>query len=132
MTHPLLFAAITMSLATACMTEPDATSTSAAEVGGGGGNGTVQNTDSIKISKAYTNATATSGGELLVKAASSDTTAHLFAYRPDGSLIGEVQNGGGSRYGGTVMPYQSYDPVTVTIKSSSGGTATAPTTPFQI
>ena len=31
---------------------------------------------------------------------------------------------GGSRYGGTVMPYQPYDPVNVTIKSTSGAAAT--------
>jgi hypothetical protein len=63
---------------------------------------------------------------------SSDASARLFAYRPDGTLIGEVQNGGGSRYGGTVMPIQFYDPANVTIKSSSGGSITVPTTPFQI
>jgi uncharacterized repeat protein (TIGR01451 family) len=89
-------------------------------------------TDTIKVTKCYTNGTATSGGEMLIKAASSDTTARLFAYRPDGTLIGELQNGGGSRYGGTVMPYQPYDPVNVTIRSSSGGSITVPTTPFQI
>lgn len=87
--------------------------------------------DSIKVSKCYTNATTTSGGQMLIKASSSDPTATLMAYRPDGSLIGWVQNGGGSRYGGTVMPYQPYDPVTVTIRSSSGGSTTVPTTPFQ-
>mgnify|MGYP003347379139 FL=1 len=86
--------------------------------------------DSIKVSKCYTNATATSGGEMLIKASSSDTTATLTAYRPDGSVIGVVQNGGGSRYGGTVMPYQPYDPVNVTIMSSAGGSITVPTTPF--
>ena len=89
-------------------------------------------TDTIKVTKCYTNATATGGGEMLIKASSSDVTARLFAYRPDGTLIGELQNGGGSRYGGTVMPYQPYDPLTVTIRSSSGGAITVPTTPFQI
>ena len=84
--------------------------------------------DTIKVTKCYYNM----GGEMLIKAASSDTTARLFAYRPDGTLIGEVQNGGGSRYGGTVMAYQPYDPVMVTIRSTSGGSITAPTTPFQI
>ena len=88
--------------------------------------------DSIVVSKCYTNATKTTGGELLIKASSSDPTARLLAYRPDGSLIGEVQNGGGSRYGGTVMPYQSSDPGRVTIKSSSGGSVTVPTGPFQL
>jgi hypothetical protein len=102
--------------------------------GGGGGSTTTQppKADSIKVTKAYTNATPDSGGEMLIKASSSDTSARLFAYRPDGSYIGEVQNGGGSRYGGTVMPYQfTYSP-TITIQSSSGGSITVPTTPFQI
>ena len=94
--------------------------------GSGGGGGGVQ-VDSIKVSKCYCN----SAGQMLIKAASSDSTAHLYAYRPDGTYIGEVQNGGGSRYGGTVMPWQPYDPIYVTIKSSSGGSVTVPTTPFQ-
>ncbi len=98
--------------------------------GSGGGGGTV---DTIKVGKCYCNATAsTGGGEMLIKASSSDSTARLFAYRPDGSYIGEVQNGGGRRYGGTVMPWQPYDPIYVTIISSSGGSIIVPTTPFQI
>ena len=88
--------------------------------------------DSIKVGKAYTNADIVGGGEMLIKASSSDTTARLFVYRPDGTFIGEAQNGGGSRYGGTVMPYQSYDSGYVTIRSSSGGSVTVPTTPFQL
>jgi uncharacterized repeat protein (TIGR01451 family) len=84
--------------------------------------------DTIKVSKCYVNG----GGQMLLKASSSDATARLFAYRPDGTYIGEVQNGGGSRYGGTVMPYQPYDPITVTFRSSSGGSITVPTTPFQV
>jgi hypothetical protein len=93
--------------------------------GGGGGGGTVK-VDQIKVSKCFWN----SGGQMLIKAASSDPTARLFAYTPDGTLIGEVQNGGGSRYGGTVMPYTRIDPVTVTIRSSAGGSVDAPTGPF--
>ena len=93
--------------------------------GGGGGGAKV---DSIKVSKCYCN----SAGQMLIKASSSDATARLFAYRPDGTLIGEVQNGGGSRYGGTVMPWQPDDPIFVTIISTSGGSITVPTTPFQI
>jgi hypothetical protein len=88
-------------------------------------------TESIKVSKCYTNATISSGGEMLIKASSSDPSAHLSAYRPDGTLIGPVQNSGGSRYGGTVMPWQPYDPVDVTVRSSSGASVTVPTTPFQ-
>ena len=95
--------------------------------GGSGGSGGSQ-VDTVKVSKCYCN----SAGQMLIKAASSDASARLFAYRPDGSLIGEVQNGGGSRYGGTVMPYQPYDPNFVTIISTSGGSITVPTTPFQI
>jgi hypothetical protein len=82
--------------------------------------------DTIKVTKCYSN-----GPELLIKASSSDKSARLFAYRQDGTLIGEVQNGGGGRYGGTVMPHQSDDPGEVTIKSSSGGAITVKTTPFQ-
>ena len=105
----------------------DAAAPSLASGSGGGGGGTVK-VDQIKVSKCYWIAS----GEMLIKAASSDPTARLFAYKPDGSLIGEVQNGGGSRYGGTVMPYTPIDPVNVTIRSSSGGSTTVPTTPFQI
>ena len=100
---------------------------------GGSGSGGSIKVDSLKVSKCYCNATiAAGGGEMLIKASSSDATAHLYAYRPDGSYIGEVQNGGGSRYGGTVMPWQPYDPGTVVILSSSGGSVSAPTTPFQL
>lgn len=96
--------------------------------GGGGGTTNPPKVDDIKVTKCYTNG----GGAMLIKAASSDPTATLTAYRPDGSVIGNLQNGGGSRYGGTVMPYQAYDPGTVTIRSSAGGSITVPTSPFQI
>jgi hypothetical protein len=92
---------------------------------------TNETADIVQVTKCYTNATLNGGGELLIKANSSDPGARLFAYRPDGALIGELQNGGGSRYGGTVMPYQPYDPISVTIKSSAGGGVTVPTTGFQ-
>lgn len=87
--------------------------------------------DVVRVEKCWTNATSSHGGQLLVKASSSDASAHLLVYRPDGSLIGEVQNGGGGRYGGSVMPYQRFDPVSCTVRSSAGGAATAPTGPFQ-
>ncbi len=87
--------------------------------------------DIVHVTKCFTNASLSGGGELLIKANSSDPAARLFAYRPDGALIGELQNGGGSRYGGTVMPYQPDDPISVTIKSSAGGAVTVPTTGFQ-
>ena len=123
--------AVTASIALAGATTASA---SGGSTGGGGGGGTTQTpkVDSIKVTKAYTNAAPDSGGEMLIKASSSDTPARLFAYRPDGSYIGEVQNGGGSRYGGTVMPYQFTYSATITIQSSSGGSITVPTTPFQI
>jgi hypothetical protein len=104
---------------------------------GGGGGGTTTTTqtpkvDSIKVDKAYTQADPSGGYQMLIKASSSDSSARLFAYRPDGVLIGEVQNGGGSQYGGTVMPWQSVYSASITVQSSSGGSITVPTTPFQI
>ncbi|MFN7978353.1 MAG: hypothetical protein U0P30_09465 [Vicinamibacterales bacterium] len=130
-----LAALVVVSFTVACSTSPTAPSAvgaSAAITDAGTSQGGSQPAaESIKVSKCYTNATVTGGGQMLIKASSSNTSARLFAYRPDGSLIGEVQNGGGSRYGGTVMPYQPYDPVMVTVQSSAGGSVTVPTTPFQ-
>jgi len=97
---------------------------------GGSGGGSTVKVDSIKVSKCYCNA-STTGGEMLIKASSSDASAHLYAYRPDGTYQGEVQNGGGSRYGGTVMGWLPYDPGSMVILSSSGDSITVPTTPFQ-
>lgn len=95
--------------------------------GGGGGTGGGGTTvDTIKVSKAEYALNNT----LLVKAASSDTTATLSVYLPSGQYIGIVQNGGGSRYGGTVLLVTG-DPGSITIRSSSGGSITVPTTPFQ-
>ena len=99
---------------------------------GGGGTQKPPAFDHLKVTKCYTNATTSGGGQMLITASSSDATARLFAYRPGGSLIGQVQNGGGSRYGGTVMPYQTCDQITVTIRSSSGRSITVPMTPFHI
>ncbi len=94
--------------------------------GGSGGGGTGTKVDSIKVSKCFF-----SGGEMLIKASSSDPTARLAAYLPSGVYIGEVQNGGGSRYGGTVMGYVGpNDPGFVYIVSSSGGSIAVATTPF--
>ncbi len=98
----------------------------AAEASGGGGGGS--KVDSIKVSKCFYDAPS---GEMLIKAASSDPTARLFAYFPSGAYLGEVQNGGGSRYGGTVMGYVGADPGQIYILSSSGSSITVPTTPFQ-
>ncbi len=88
--------------------------------------------DTIQVSKCFTVATATTPGSMLIKAVSSDNKAILSAYSPDGTFLGQVQNGGGSKYGGTVMQVQITDPGTVTITSSEGGSVTVPTTPFQI
>ena len=98
---------------------------------GGSGGGTAVKVDSIKVSKCFCNA-GTTGGEMLIKASSSDPTARLYAYRPDGTFQGEVQNGGSSRYGGTVMGWLPYDPGYMVILSSSGGSISVPTTPFQL
>jgi len=87
--------------------------------------------DVVRVEKCWTTATHGNGGQLLVKASSSDPEAHLLVYGADGALIGEVQNGGGGRYGGSVMPYQRSDPGKCVVRSSSGGTSTAPTGPFQ-
>ena len=95
--------------------------------GGGGGGGTT-NVDSIKVSKCYYDLGT---GQMLIKASSSDSTARLFACFPSGAYLGEVQNGGGSRYGGTVMGYVGADPVYILIMSTSGGSIIVPTTPFQ-
>ncbi|GAA2156836.1 hypothetical protein FHX52_4310 [Humibacillus xanthopallidus] len=104
---------------------PTAVSPARADAGRRGG------VDHIRVDKCWTNATASSGGQLLISADSSDRQARLLAYRQDGTLIGEVQNGGGQRYGGTVFAYEPTDPLTVTIMSSSGGRVTVATTPFR-
>ena len=100
---------------------------SLASGGGGGGGGSTVKVDSIKVTKCFYGF-----GQMLIKASSSDPNARLFAFTPSGQNLGEVQNGGGSRYGGTVMGYVPKDPVLVTIMSSSGGTVVVPTTPFQL
>jgi hypothetical protein len=94
---------------------------------GGGGGGT--HVDTIKVSKCYYDAPT---GEMLIKASSSDPNATLHAYFESGMSLGYVQNGGGSRYGGTVMGFVGYvDPEYIVILSSSGGSIVVPTTPFQ-
>jgi hypothetical protein len=93
------------------------------------GGGSTPKVDTIKVSKCFYDAPT---GAMLIKAASSDPTATLSAYRPDGTYQGAVQNGGGSRYGGTVMGMIPSDPHAMTLVSSAGGTITVPTTPFQL
>ncbi len=92
--------------------------------GGGIGGG-----ESIKVNKCEY--AGTEGFvELLINAGSSNSTAHLYAYLPSGAYLGEVRNGGGGRYGGTVFVAYSV-PATITINSSAGGAVTALCVPFQ-
>jgi hypothetical protein len=97
--------------------------------GSGGGSAKPPSVDTIKVAKAEF---FDQGGavELLVSAVSSDLSAHLSLYDPSGVYLGEVQNGRGGRYGGSVFVTTSI-PATLTIKSSSGASVTVPTTPFQ-
>ena len=98
--------------------------------GGGGGGGGTTSVDTIKVNKCYYFDTG-SYIELLINASSSNSGAHLYAYLPDGTYLGEVQNGGGGQYGGTVF-VTLYIPATITIISSSGGAITVPCVPGQI
>jgi hypothetical protein len=98
--------------------------------GGGGGGGSTSSVDTIKVSKCYYFDTG-SYVEMLINAGSSDSTAHLYAYLPSGQYLGEVQNGGGGRYGGTVFLTFGI-PAYITIISSSGGRIDAPTSPMQL
>lgn len=92
---------------------------------GGGGSSSAE---TIKVDKCFYDAPT---GQMLIKASSSNTSAKLYAYRPDGTFQHEVQNGGGSRYGGTFCGWISHDPGYMVIKSSSGASTNAPTTPVQ-
>lgn len=97
--------------------------------GGGtstGGGSSSSKVDVIKVGK---NSYTAGACELLVSAASSDVTAHLYLYAQSGTYLGEVQNGRGGRYGGNVF-VTCTDPVTLTINSTSGGTVTVATVPF--
>lgn len=97
--------------------------------GGGGGGGGGRSVDTIKVIKCEY-AVTTSYVELLISASSSNSNALLYAYLPDGTLLGQVQNGGGGRYGGTVF-LSLWVPATITIVSSYGGCITVPCTPYQ-
>jgi hypothetical protein len=87
--------------------------------------------DVVQIEKCWTNATSSQGGPMLIKARSSDARARLFAFLPDGTFLAELQNGGGNKYGGNVINYQPSNPGRCVVRSSAGGSATAPTAPFQ-
>src|SRR6266404_5077244 len=62
--------------------------------GSGGGGGSTTGVDTIKVNKCYYFDTG-SYIELLINASSSNSSAHLYAYLPDATYLGEVQNGGG-------------------------------------
>jgi hypothetical protein len=97
---------------------------------GGGSGGSTSNIDTIKVSKCYYFDTG-SYCELLLQAVSSDSSAHIYAYLPDGTYLGEVQNGGGGRYGGTV--FGTYHvPASITFISSSGGSITVAASRMQL
>ena len=98
-----------------------------ARQGGGGGGGS---TETIRVSKCEY-APLTGYIEMLIKASSSNTSAHLYAYLPTGAYLGEVQNGSGGRYGGTVFVTYYPIPQYITIVSSAGARINAPTTLYQ-
>lgn len=112
-------------IAVSILTQPLTVSAS-----GGSGGGSTSGTDTIKVNKCYY---ADNGSyvELLLNAVSSNSSAHLYAYLPDGTYLGEVQNGGGGRYGGTVF-VTLYIPAYITFVSSAGGSITVATQPFQL
>ena len=58
-----------------------------------GGGSSTSKVDTIKVNKCYY-ADVGSYVELLLNAVSSDSSAHLYAYLPNGTYLGEVQNGG--------------------------------------
>ena len=95
--------------------------------GGGGGGSTV---DTVRVSKCEYAVVGGAYVELLLNASSSNSSAHLYAYLPDGTYLGEVQNGGGGRYGGTVF-VTLHVPSSITFVSNAGGAITAPCVPFQ-
>lgn len=87
--------------------------------------------DVVQIEKCWSNATSSRSGPMLIKARSSDARARLFAFLPDGTFLAELQNGGGNKYGGNVINNTPTDPGSCVVRSSAGGSATAPTAPFQ-
>lgn len=87
-------------------------------------------TETIKVSKCFSTFSDV-WSQLLIKASSTNGSAHLYAYLPSGAYLGEVQNGSGGRYGGTVFGTYS-NPAYILIVSSTGASVVAPTTPFQL
>ena len=121
-----ILASAFLALAIGLVSQPSTAFASGGSGGGGGGTSTV---DTIKVGKCEY-AVTTGYVELLISASSSNSSAHLYAYLPDGTYLGEVQNGGGGRYGGTVF-LAFYVPDSITIKSSAGGSTVAPCVPYQ-
>ncbi len=109
---------------------PSLASASGGGGSGGGGGSTTTTVDKIKVSKCFYFDTG-SYVELLINAGSSNSGAHLYAFLPDGTYLGEVQNGGGGRYGGTVFVTLGI-PSDIIIISSAGGIVDAPCVPGQI
>jgi hypothetical protein len=99
--------------------------------GGSGGGGSTASVDQIKVTKCEYSVVQGGYVELLVHATSSNSSAHLYAYLPDGTFLGEVQNGGAGRYGGTVFG-SFYVPDSILIVSSACGSIVAPCVPFQL
>ena len=127
--NTILMAAI-LAVGISVMTKPITASASGGSGSGGGGGGTTTGVDTIKVNKCYYFDTG-SYCELLLQAVSSDSSAHIYAYLPDGTYLGEVQNGGGGRYGGTVLGTY-HVPASITFISSSGGSITVATQPMQL
>jgi hypothetical protein len=125
----LTTALLTFAVLLTCIVVPTPVSASGGSGSGGSGGGT-SGVDTIKVSKCYYFDTG-SYIELLINASSSNSSALLYAYLPDGTYLGQVQNGGGGRYGGTVF-VTLYIPATITIISTSGGSITVPCIPGQI
>jgi hypothetical protein len=87
----------------------------------------VPKVETIKVTKRFYVA---SNRTLLISGTSSNATARLFLYRSSGSPIGEIQNGAGGKYGGSVF-FAGSDPVSLTIVSSTGGKVSFTTAPYQ-
>ncbi|MFL5340942.1 MAG: hypothetical protein ACJ8F7_12415 [Gemmataceae bacterium] len=92
--------------------------------GGGGGGG---NVETIRVNHCEYAAVAPGYVELLISASDSNGAA-LYAYLPNGQLLGQVFAGG--QYGGSVF-LTGFVPNTITIVSSTGAHVTVPCDPFQ-
>lgn len=89
----------------------------------GGGRGGV---DTIKVSK---NMWVPQNGSMIVDAVSSNSNARLALFLASGRYVGELKNGSGGKYGGTVF-FAGPNPGSITIKSTFGGIVTSQTQIF--